>query len=76
MKKDKIEITTEFIKLDSMLKFAGLTETGGEAKEVVLEGRVMVNGEVCLQRGKKLFDGDTVYIPEIDTELTVTVTAK
>ena len=71
MKKEKIEITTEFIKLDSFLKFAGLTETGGEAKEVVLEGRIEVNGEVCLQRGKKLYDGDRVYVPELDTELTV-----
>lgn len=76
MIKDKIEITTSFIKLDSFLKFAGLTETGGEAKEAVLEGRIMVNDEVCLQRGKKLFDGDRVYVPEIDTELTVSVSEK
>ncbi|SDA31575.1 ribosome-associated protein [Ruminococcus sp. YE71] len=71
MKKDKIAITTEFIKLDSFLKFAGLTETGGEAKEAVLEGRILVNDEVCLQRGKKLFIGDRVYVPELDLELTV-----
>ena len=73
---DKIEITTDFIKLDSFLKFTGLTETGGEAKEAVLDGRIQVNGEVCLQRGKKLFDGDKVYVPEIDTELTVSVARK
>lgn len=50
---EKIEITTEFIKLDALLKFAGLCETGGEAKLCVEDGLVKVNGEVCLQRGKK-----------------------
>ena len=57
---EKIEITTEFIKLDALLKFAGLCETGGEAKLCVEDGLVKVNGEVCLQRGKKLRPGDTV----------------
>lgn len=57
---EKIEITTEFIKLDSFLKFAGVTDTGGQAKELVLEGRVKVNGEVCTMRGKKIRHGDTV----------------
>ena len=56
----KIEITTEFIKLDQLLKFAGLVMTGGEAKEVVVEGYVSVNGEVCTMRGKKLRPGDVV----------------
>ena len=55
----EITITTEFIKLDSLLKLAGLCYTGGEAKEVVQAGRVLVNGEVCTQRGKKLRDGDS-----------------
>lgn len=54
-----ITITTEFIKLDSLLKLSGLCYTGGEAKEVVQAGRVLVNGEVCTQRGKKLRDGDS-----------------
>ena len=58
--KKQIEITTEFIKLDSLLKFSGLVMTGGEAKEVVQEGYVSVNGEVCLMRGKKIRPGDTV----------------
>ena len=58
--KKQIEITTEFIKLDSLLKFAGLVMTGGEAKEVVLDGLVSVNGEVCLMRGKKIRPGDAV----------------
>ena len=62
---DKIEITTEFIKLDALLKFAGLCETGGEAKLCVEDELVKVNGEVCLQRGKKIRPGDTV---ELDGE--------
>lgn len=57
-----IEIHTEFIKLDSFLKFAAAVETGGMAKEIVAEGLVKVNGEVCLMRGKKLREGDTVEL--------------
>ena len=57
---EKIRITTEFIKLDALLKFAGLRETGGEAKELIQGGAVKVNGEVCTQRGKKLRPGDDV----------------
>ena len=56
----KILIHTEFIKLDALLKYAGLCETGGEAKELVQGGAVKVNGEVCTMRGKKLHAGDTV----------------
>ncbi len=55
----EVTITTEFIKLDSLLKLSGLCYTGGEAKEVVQAGQVLVNGEVCTQRGKKLRDGDS-----------------
>lgn len=57
---EKIRITTEFIKLDALLKFAGLCETGGEAKELIQGGAVKVNGEVCTMRGKKLHPGDEV----------------
>ena len=57
---EKVLITTEFIKLDSFLKYAGLTDTGGQAKEMVLEGMVKVNGEVCTMRGKKSRPGDVV----------------
>lgn len=71
MKIEQIKIKTEFIKLDSLLKFAGLTETGGNAKEVIAEGRIAVNGEVCLMRGKKIREGDKVYIKELDLELSV-----
>ena len=55
-----IEITTEYIKLQDLLKLAGLTYTGGEAKVMVQEGLVNVNGEVCTMRGKKIRPGDRV----------------
>ena len=51
-------ITTEFIKLQDLLKFANAVSTGGEAKIRVQEGEVKVNGEVCTMRGKKLRSGD------------------
>ena len=54
------EIRTEFIKLESLLKFAGLTGTGGEAKYVISEGMVKVNGEVCTVKGKKIYPGDRI----------------
>lgn len=57
---EKIKIKTEFIKLDSALKYAGLTFTGGEAKYAVQNGEIKVNGEVCTVRGKKLRDGDKI----------------
>ena len=55
-----ITITTEFIKLQDLLKLASLTSTGGEAKIVIQEGSVSVNGEVCTMRGKKIRQGDLV----------------
>lgn len=58
----KIAIQTEFIKLDSLLKFAGLVSTGGEAKELIADGQVQVCGEVCTMRGKKIRPGDTVTL--------------
>ena len=57
---EEITISTEFIKLDSLLKFAALAGMGGEAKQMILEGLVSVNGEICLARGKKIFPGDEV----------------
>ena len=57
---ETITITTEFIKLQDLLKFANVCSTGGEAKIAVQEGEVTVNGEVCTQRGKKLRPGDTM----------------
>ena len=55
-----ITITTEFIKLQDLLKFANLVGSGGEAKERVQSGEVTVNGEVCTMRGKKIRPGETV----------------
>ncbi|WP_367924586.1 RNA-binding S4 domain-containing protein [uncultured Ruthenibacterium sp.] len=64
-----ISIQTEFIKLDALLKFSGLCETGGEAKNAVQDGLVKYNGEVCTMRGKKVrpgdrieFDGDVIEV--------------
>ena len=57
---ERILIHTEFIKLDALLKLAGMVETGGEAKVLIQEGEVSVNGEVCLQRGRKIRPGDVV----------------
>jgi len=59
---ERVRITTEFIKLDSLLKFANLCESGGMAKEVIQAGQVKVNGEVCTMRGKKIRPGDTVEL--------------
>ena len=59
---EKIRISTEFIKLDALLKFASLVGTGGEAKARIQDGEVLVNGEVCTMRGKKIRPGDTVSI--------------
>ena len=59
---EKILIHTEYIKLDSLLKLAGLVETGGEAKLLIQNGQVEVNGEACTMRGKKLRAGDTVAL--------------
>ena len=69
MQKETVKIQTEFIKLDALLKFAGVTETGGEAKEAIQAGEVKVNGEMCTMRGKKLRPGDVVALEGV--ELTV-----
>ena len=71
MKTEEVSIATPFIKLDSFLKFAGAAETGGQAKELVQEGKVLVNGEPCTMRGKKLRPGDRAVI-DGETELVVT----
>ena len=60
MEKATVQIRTEFIKLQDLLKFAGAVETGGDAKLIIQEGRVSVNGEVCTMRGKKIRPGDVV----------------
>ena len=57
---ETIVIETEFIRLDAFLKFAALVGTGGEAKQVIADGMVAVNGETCTMRGKKIRPGDEV----------------
>jgi len=57
---EKVKINTEFIKLDSLLKFSGISVTGGDAKILISKGKVLVNGEPCTQRGRKIRPGDTV----------------
>ena len=55
-----VAIKTEFIKLQDALKFANVVYSGGEAKAVIQDGAVLVNGETCTMRGKKLHPGDKV----------------
>ena len=62
MESHEIKIHTEFIKLQDLLKFAGAVETGGDAKRIIQEGRVSVNGEPCTMRGKKLRSGESAAI--------------
>lgn len=57
---EKIKISTEYIRLDQLLKFSGIAESGSMAKEMILGGIVTVNGDVCLMRGKKIRTGDVV----------------
>ena len=64
-------IRTEFIRLDALLKLSSLAGTGGEAKVLIQNGEVTVNGEVCTMRGKKIREGDTVALG--DKSVTVTV---
>ena len=66
---EKIAIDTEFIKLDALLKFAAAVGTGGEAKLVISQGLVEVNGEVCTMRGKKLRDGDRVKFQNMEFQI-------
>lgn len=54
-----VKIDTEYIRLDALLKLAGAFETGGQAKLSIQNGEVLVNGEVCTMRGKKMRQGDS-----------------
>ena len=66
---NKISIQTEYIRLDAFLKLAAIVDTGGMAKQMIQAGNVCVNGEVCLMRGKKLREGDTVYTIDDPTDV-------
>ena len=65
----EIKINTEFIKLDQLLKYSGLAETGGHEKEIVAEGAVSVNGEVCMMRGKKIRPGDVITVDQYEIHI-------
>ncbi len=56
---EKVQISTPYIKLDAVLKLASVISTGGQAKMIIQDELVKVNGEVCTIRGKKLYTGDT-----------------
>ena len=66
MAKKSIHIDTEFIKLDALLKYAGLCYTGGEAKAAIQMGFVRVNGNICTERGKKIRSGDIVLFEGVE----------
>ncbi|MGN0638875.1 MAG: RNA-binding S4 domain-containing protein [Huintestinicola sp.] len=70
---EQIKITTEFIKLQQLLKFSGAADIGSEAKDMVAAGIVKVNGEVCTMRGKKLRPGDVAEITAEDIILRLEV---
>ena len=59
---NRVKIETEFIKLEALLKYASLVGSGGEAKNLIQDGLVSVNGEVCTMRGKKIRPGDRVSL--------------
>lgn len=59
MQNEIVVINEEFIRLDNLLKFAGIVPTGGQAKYLIQNGEIKVNGEVCTMRGKKMREGDT-----------------
>ena len=69
MRTEKIKIDSEFIRLQDLLKLGGAVETGGQAKVVIQNGEVRVNGEVCTMRGKKMRVGDVAVF--VDITLTV-----
>ena len=71
MSREVIAIDTEFIRLDALLKLAGAVPTGGQAKVIIQSGRVQVNGEPCLLRGKKMRPGDVAALPETGQEIEV-----
>ncbi|WP_047153327.1 S4 domain-containing protein YaaA [Aneurinibacillus tyrosinisolvens] len=67
MNKQVVEITTEYIPLGQFLKLAGIIDTGGQAKMILAETHIEVNGETENRRGKKLYNGDTVYVDGFGT---------
>ncbi len=71
MQKEIITINDEFIRLDNLLKFSGIAQTGGQAKFLIQNGEIIVNGEICTMRGKKMRDGDTAQFKNRVVEVAV-----
>jgi ribosome-associated protein len=71
MRKQTFSLEADYIRLDDMLKLTGCVQTGGQAKLLIQGGGVLLDGEVCLMRGKKLRGGETVTIPAENEEITV-----
>ena len=69
MKAETIHIDSDFIRLQDLLKLSGVCATGGMAKVVIQNGEVLVNGEVCTMRGKKLRRGDTAQCNDVTIEV-------
>ena len=61
-----VKLKTLWIRLDQLLKFAGVAESGGQAKEMILGEEVQLNGELCLARGKKIFPGDVITLEGVE----------
>lgn len=71
MNKEIITINEEFIRLDNLLKFAGVASTGGQAKFLIQNGHIKVNDEICIMRGKKMRAGDIAQYEDIFIEVKV-----
>ncbi len=73
MERVEVEITTEYIKLDQLIKYAGIAYSGAEAKDMVINGYASVNGEICTMRGKKIRQGDAVTLDFEDESIEIAV---
>lgn len=73
MEKTEVKITTEFIKLDQLIKYAGIAYSGAEAKDMVINGCAFLNGEQCTMRGKKVRPGDVVTLEFEDASIEISV---
>ncbi len=73
MQSEEVKINTEYIKLDQLLKFSGVAENGSDAKDMILDEIVLVNGSVCTMRGKKIRPNDVVKIEFEDETLLIKV---
>lgn len=71
MNKQSFLLEEEYIRLDDLLKLTGCVQTGGQAKVIIQTGHVLLDGEVCTMRGKKLRGGETVTVPEMNEEITL-----